>query len=110
MKKVFLAVTALLSLFLNTYAQPGKHNIDKVAAVVGNNIVLLSDLNQQYTQYLYQGNQPNPSIKCMILQQTLTQKLLKQQAEIDSVNAATRALSFGFQGQRDRRRFAGSAR
>lgn len=85
MKKVFLAVTALLSLFLNTYAQPGKHNIDKVAAVVGNNIVLLSDLNQQYTQYLYQGNQPNPSIKCMILQQTLTQKLLKQQAEIDSV-------------------------
>ncbi|RNL54714.1 peptidylprolyl isomerase [Pedobacter jejuensis] len=83
MKKVFLVVTALVSLFFNSYAQ--KNNIDKVAAVVGNGIILLSDLNQQYTQYLYQGNQPNPSIKCMILQQTLTQKLLKQQAEIDSV-------------------------
>ncbi|MCX2573197.1 peptidylprolyl isomerase [Pedobacter sandarakinus] len=85
MKKVFLAATALICLFLNSYAQQGKHNIDKVAAVVGNNIILLSDLNQQYTQYLYQGNPANESIKCRILQNTLTQKLLKQQAEIDSV-------------------------
>ncbi|RDC57438.1 peptidylprolyl isomerase [Pedobacter chinensis] len=85
MKKVFLAATALICLFLNSYAQPGKHNIDKVAAVVGNNIILLSDLNQEYTQYLYQGNPPDESIKCRILQNTLTQKLLKQQAEIDSV-------------------------
>jgi len=83
MKKVFLVATALICLFLNSFAQ--KHTVDKVAAVVGNNIILLSDLNQQYTQYLYQGNQPNNDIKCKILQQTLTQKLLKQQAEIDSV-------------------------
>lgn len=85
MKKVFLVTTALICLFLNSFAQPAKHNIDKVAAVVGNNIILLSDLNQQYTQYLYQGNQSNVDIKCKILQNTLTQKLLKQQAEIDSV-------------------------
>lgn len=83
MKKVFLVVTALVSLFLNSYAQ--KNNIDKVAAVVGNNIILLSDINQQYTQYLYQGRPSDPSVKCKILQQTLTQKLLKQQAEIDSI-------------------------
>lgn len=85
MKKFFLVATALICTLLNSYAQPGKHNIDKVAAVVGNNIILLSDLNQEYTQYLYQGNPPNESIKCKILQNTLTQKLLKQQAEIDSV-------------------------
>lgn len=84
MKKVFLVATTLC-LFLSGYAQKTKHNIDKVAAVVGNNIILLSDLNQQYTQYLYQGNPPNEDIKCKILQNTLTQKLLKQQAEIDSV-------------------------
>ncbi|WP_316798612.1 peptidylprolyl isomerase [Pedobacter frigidisoli] len=85
MKKVFLVATALICLFLSSYAQTKKHNIDKVAAVVGNNIILLSDLNQQYTQYLYQGNPANEEIKCKILQNTLTQKLLKQQAEIDSV-------------------------
>ncbi|WP_316801772.1 peptidylprolyl isomerase [Pedobacter nototheniae] len=83
MKKVSLVAIALISMFFNGFAQ--KHNIDKVAAVVGNNIILLSDLNQQYTQYLYQGNPPNTDIKCRILQNTLTQKLLKQQAEIDSV-------------------------
>jgi len=83
MKKVFLVATALICLFFNGYAQ--KHNIDKIAAVVGNNIILLSDLNQQYTQYLYQGNKPDPNVKCYVLQQLLTQKLLKQQAEIDSV-------------------------
>lgn len=83
MKKVFLVVTALLSLFLNTYAQ--KNNIDKVAAVVGNNIILLSDINQQYTQVLYQGQAADPNIKCKILENTLIQKLLKQQAEIDSI-------------------------
>jgi peptidyl-prolyl cis-trans isomerase SurA len=84
MKKIFLVAIALVSLFFSSYAQP-KHNIDKVAAVVGNNIILLSDLNQRYTEYLYQGNEPNPTIKCYVLQQLLTQKLLKQQAEIDSV-------------------------
>ena len=83
MKKVFLVAFALTCLFFNSFAQ--KHNIDKVAAVVGNNIILLSDLNQQYTQYLYQGNKPDPTVKCYVLQQLLTQKLLKQQADIDSV-------------------------
>ncbi|WP_443936558.1 foldase protein PrsA [Pedobacter sp. MW01-1-1] len=83
MKKVFLVATALMGLFLNSFAQ--KHTIDKVAAVVGSNVVLLSDINQQYTQYLYQGNPPDVSIKCKILQNILTQKLLKQQAELDSI-------------------------
>lgn len=83
MKKVFLVATALLGICLNSFAQ--KHTIDKVAAVVGNNPILLSELNQQYTQYLYQGNPANVDIRCKILQQTLTEKLLKQQAEIDSV-------------------------
>lgn len=83
MKKVFLVTFALTCLFFNSFAQ--KNNIDKVAAVVGNNIILLSDLNQQYTQYLYQGNKPDPNVKCYVLQQLLTQKLLKQQADIDSI-------------------------
>lgn len=83
MKKIFLAAAALICLFLNANAQ--KKNIDKIAAIVGNNIILLSDINQQYTQYLYQGNPDNPEVKCYILQQLLTQKLLKQQAEIDSI-------------------------
>ncbi len=60
-------------------------NLDKIAGVVGNSIILQSDVESQYAQYLAQGNQPNPNIKCLVVQQLLTQKLLAQQAIIDSV-------------------------
>lgn len=83
MKKFLVIACGLICLFTNTQAQ--KKNIDKVIAVLGSNIILLSDLNQQYAQYLNSGNPENPTVKCYILQQILTQKLLKQQAEIDSI-------------------------
>lgn len=83
MKKFLLIAGGLICLFLNTQAQ--KKNIDKVVAVLGSNIILLSDLNQQYAQYLNSGNPGDEKVKCYILQQMLAQKLLKQQAEIDSI-------------------------
>jgi len=83
MRKFLVTASALICLFFNVKAQ--KKNIDKVVAVLGNNIILLSDLNQQYAQYLNSGNPDDEKVKCYILQQMLAQKLLKQQAEIDSV-------------------------
>ena len=59
--------------------------VDEIAAVVGSNIILQSDIEMQYAQYLAQGNQANEDFKCYILQQQLTQKLLAQQAVIDSI-------------------------
>ncbi|MCL4641801.1 MULTISPECIES: peptidylprolyl isomerase [Olivibacter] len=59
--------------------------IDKVAAVVGGNIILQSDIEMQYAQYLSEGNRADPGVKCMILEQLLTNKLLTQQAAIDSI-------------------------
>jgi peptidyl-prolyl cis-trans isomerase SurA len=84
MKKILSIASMLICLFLNAKAQP-KPNLDKVVAVVGSNIILLSDLNQQYAIYLNQGNPADPRAKCYFLQQMLVQKLLKQQAEIDSI-------------------------
>lgn len=83
MRKFLIIACGLICLV--TGAQAQKKNIDKVIAVLGNNIILLSDLNQQYAQYLNSGNPDNPAAKCYFLQQILTQKLLKQQAEIDSI-------------------------
>lgn len=85
--KRFLGITfALLCLFTSVQAQ--KAVVDKVVAVIGGNPILMSELNQQYTLYLSQGNPPNETVKCYILQQMLAQKLLKQQAAIDSVVVA----------------------
>lgn len=75
----------LLTISYQVSAQEAKV-IDKVAAVVGSNIILQSEIEMQYAQYLAQGNQANEDFKCYILQQQLTQKLLAQQAAIDSID------------------------
>jgi len=83
MKKVLLMAGGLLFLFMNVQAQ--KKSVDKVIAVLGSDVILLSELNQQYVMYLNSGNPVDEKVKCMILQQMLVQHLLKQQADIDSV-------------------------
>lgn len=84
MKKVLLMASGLLLLFLTVKAQP-KKSVDKVIAVLGSDVILLSELNQQYVMYLNSGNPVDEKVKCYIMQQMLIQHLLKQQAEIDSV-------------------------
>ena len=63
-----------------------KRTLDKIAAVVGSSIILQSDIELQYANFLASGNQPDPSVKCIILRNQMTQKLLAQQAVIDSVS------------------------
>ncbi|SUI96780.1 Peptidyl-prolyl cis-trans isomerase surA [Sphingobacterium spiritivorum] len=69
-----------------TFAQ-GKI-VDRVVATVGANIILQSDIDMQYSQNLAQGMSPNEDFKCYILQQLLTQKLLAQQAVLDSIEVS----------------------
>lgn len=83
MKRFLLVASLLAGLNISVSAQ--KANIDKIIATVGNSVILLSDLNQQYAIYLNQGSAPDERAKCYFLQQMLVQKLLKQQAEIDSI-------------------------
>ncbi|KHJ37532.1 chaperone SurA [Pedobacter glucosidilyticus] len=72
-------------LFVSNSLLAQKKVIDKVVAVVGDNVILQSEVDQQYAQYLVQGTKPDPGIKCYILQNMLSQKLLSQQAVIDSI-------------------------
>ena len=83
MKKILLIASGLLFLFLNVQSQT--KSVDKVIAVLGSDVILLSELNQQYVMYLNSGNAVDEKVKCYILQQMLVQHLLKQQANIDSV-------------------------
>lgn len=64
----------------------GGRVVDKVVATVGSNIILQSEVEREYAQYLAQGNPADESMKCYLLQQQLTQKLLAQQALIDSID------------------------
>ena len=85
--KKFLGILFILTAYLNTLSAQEKL-VDRVIATVGNAHILQSDLEIEYTQYLAYGNKPDDKVKCYILQQLLTQKLLAQQAAIDSIEVS----------------------
>jgi len=76
---------AILGFLLIVSVSKAQRSMDKIAGVVGSGIILQSDIEMQYAQYLAQGGSPNPGIKCQVMQNLLTQKILAQQAVIDSV-------------------------
>ena len=60
--------------------------LDQVAAVVGSKIVLKSEIEQQNHQYLMQqGYYGETDIRCKILDQLMLNKLLLNQAILDSI-------------------------
>src|SRR5690606_39134335 len=82
---VGMAIVAIICL-QSVYAQG--RLVDRVVATVGSSIILQSDVEMQYAQYLAQGEKPNDDMKCYLLQQLVTQKLLSQQAMIDSIEVS----------------------
>jgi peptidyl-prolyl cis-trans isomerase SurA len=82
MRKFGIAVLSLI--FIASFARAQKV-LDKVVGVVGSSIILQSDIESTYAQYVFQGAQVTPALKCQLLQNLVTQKLLAQQAVIDSI-------------------------
>lgn len=80
-----LFIAASTCCYIYTQAQPAENVIDQVAAVVGNKIIMRSDLETQYQQYISQGNYGNEDVKCRLLDQMVLNKLLLYTAIIDSV-------------------------
>jgi Parvulin-like peptidyl-prolyl isomerase len=89
MRKKTLAAFAFVMIAAPMFAQENKEAqvIDKVVAVVGKNIILQSDIENQYLQYRLQGGAKGSakSLRCDILEDMLFQKLMLNQAEMDSI-------------------------
>jgi len=86
MKRNFIKLILILLItfsFNKIYTQ--EKIIDKVIATVGNNIILYSDIETQYLQFIMQGYSKKEGIRCQIFEEILFQKLLLNQAEIDSI-------------------------
>jgi peptidyl-prolyl cis-trans isomerase SurA len=87
-KVLFLTLFTFLNLlYLQTVAQEEEQVIDQVVAVVGKNIVLESDIENQYMQYRLQGGISGSAseIRCKLLEDILYQKLMVAQADYDSI-------------------------
>ena len=59
--------------------------VDKIIVKVDNYVVLKSDLETAYQNYLTNGNPPSTEAKCSMLNSIIFNKLMVAKAEIDSV-------------------------
>lgn len=86
LKRIFAIIVCVIICKTITYAQQAQV-IDKVVAVVGSNIILQSEIEEQYMQYRMQGGIKGSasSIRCEILEDLLFRKLMLNQAELDSI-------------------------
>ncbi len=83
-RNILLASICLTFIVTKTFAQKDVV-IDKVMAVVGNNLILKSDIENEYLQYISQGNEATETTRCLVLEELLFQKLLIYHATQDSV-------------------------
>lgn len=88
--KNILVISIFLLGYYFSYAQ--KPVIDKVVAVVGNNAILLSDIENQYHQTPDKSKYDGIDLKCNILEELIYQNLLLHQAEIDSITVGEKEI------------------
>lgn len=90
--KYFRYIFILFATVLCSIATQAQYTkIDKVIAVVGDNIILQSEVEAQYQQMAAQnpGVELDPEEKCVILDNLLLDKLFLAQAQIDSVTVTS---------------------
>lgn len=63
--------------------------IDKTIATVGNEFILLSQLESEVQMMMAQGYASDGNLRCNILENLLSQKLFLAQAKLDSLTAST---------------------
>jgi len=85
-KKFYVGICAIISLFILHHAHAQENRIvDQVVSIVGDKIILQSDIETQFLELRAQGASTSGDMKCEILEEFLVQKLLLNQAEIDSI-------------------------
>jgi peptidyl-prolyl cis-trans isomerase SurA len=87
MKKLFTFLLAITGFALVSHAQPQSKKIigDKITAIVGDRIILYSDIKNSISDMSRQGQEVPPNAECMLLEQALVSKVLMLQAEKDSL-------------------------
>lgn len=84
MNKIFLFIL-LAAVGLSAGAQSKKIVADKIIGVVGNRIILQSDIQNAIADISRQGGTVPENANCLLLDQVLVQKVLAMQAEKDSL-------------------------
>ena len=86
MKFRFIVFAAALFLTTGLSAQKYKGGlVDKTVAVVGNEVIMLSDIESEVQQMAAQGRSSDRDMRCTILENMMEAKIFLMQARIDSL-------------------------
>ena len=85
MKRLISAALIFAGLLPTVSAQDTGFIVDEIIAKVDNYIVLKSEVDRMYQDYLTNGNSPSQNARCEILALVTRNKLMLAKAEIDSV-------------------------
>ena len=85
MRKIYFLLSFLFVITAPAFAQPNKVNADRIIGVVGNKIVLKSDVEDRLSDMQRQGAEVPANGKCLVLQDLMGTKTLVLQAEKDSL-------------------------
>ena len=85
MKKILTTCFLLLGLTLLAQSQPKKIVADKIAAVVGDRIILQSDIANSILDIARQGGTIPENAECLLMEQAIVSKVMMLQAEKDSL-------------------------
>lgn len=80
---MWLLLVILFPLTVNSQSQT--ETLDKVIAIVGEKIILQSEIENAVEEYRQENPNAGDSIRCQILENALSQKIVTEQADRDSV-------------------------
>jgi peptidyl-prolyl cis-trans isomerase SurA len=85
MKRIITGCLLLFGFVTIARAQPQKVVADKIAGIVGDRIILQSDIRNSLADIVRQGGTVPENGECMLMEQALISKVLMLQAEKDSL-------------------------
>lgn len=87
MRLRFILISLAIIIGSNSYAQSEESGVvvDKIIAKIDNYIILKSELERAYLDYLSRGESRGSNAKCEMLQSLVVNKMLVAQSEIDSI-------------------------
>lgn len=80
-----LAIASVLCMSTVAQAQKYKGIVDKTIAVIGNEMITISDLEEEVQMMRAQGMMSDRNVRCELLESMMENKLLLMQARIDSL-------------------------
>ncbi len=85
MRRLLAAVLFIGLSFIASAQKYGGGGIDKTVAVVGNEVIMISDIEQEVQMMRAQGMASDRNLRCEILEQMMASKIFLMQARLDSL-------------------------